>query len=366
MALKTSTGNFFEDCTVGKRFQHATPRTITHGDTALYLALTGSRNPLHCSEPFAQSHGHPTAPVDDLLVFHIAFGKTVPDISYNAVANLGYAECVFHRPVYVGDTLRAETTILGRKANSNGKTGVVYVRSTCFNQRDEVVLSWARWVMVNRREATSSPDRAPQGQTDFAASVPVSAIAAPAFADDTPTRARPHAAVGRGWESIGAPDITEGRGETTSVNAVEPIIHPAGITIDESDHTLATKLYQNNARVHFDLHHMKNSRFGRRLVYGGQVISICRALSYDGLENALSIAAINSGEHVNPTFAGDTIYAMSLPVAKWLIDDHLGAVRMQLHGFKNIDPDAPGFGDMESEHHVLSLDYTVLMLREPH
>ncbi|MFO0214574.1 MAG: MaoC family dehydratase, partial [Burkholderiales bacterium] len=102
--MRPATGYFFEDYAVGQKFVHAIPRTITHGDTALYQALTGSRNPLHCSEPFAQLLGYRTTPVDDLFVFHIAFGKTVPDISYNAVANLGYAECRFVQPVYVGDT----------------------------------------------------------------------------------------------------------------------------------------------------------------------------------------------------------------------------------------------------------------------
>ena len=95
-------GYFFEDYCPGRKFRHATPRTITQGDIALYQALTGSRLPLHCSEPFAQSLGYPSMPADDLLVFHIAFGKTVADISYNAVANLGYADGRFLLPVTPG------------------------------------------------------------------------------------------------------------------------------------------------------------------------------------------------------------------------------------------------------------------------
>jgi 2-methylfumaryl-CoA hydratase len=166
--MRPSSGYFFEDYTVGQHFVHAIPRTLTHGDTALYQALTGSRNPLHCSEPFARALGYPSTPVDDLLVFHIAFGKTVPDISYNAVANLGYAECRFVQPVYVGDTLRAESEVVGLKGNSNGKTGVVYVRSNCYNQRDEVVLTWVRWVMVHRRKAVTPDAIGPaEGRLEF-------------------------------------------------------------------------------------------------------------------------------------------------------------------------------------------------------
>ena len=82
-------GNFFEDFTLGQVIQHATPRTITEGDAAMYLALTGSRHILHCAQPVAHALGYRKQTTDDLLAFHIAFGKTVPDISVNAVANLG-------------------------------------------------------------------------------------------------------------------------------------------------------------------------------------------------------------------------------------------------------------------------------------
>jgi 2-methylfumaryl-CoA hydratase len=149
-STKINAGRFFEDFILNEVIQHATPRTITAGDCALYIALTGERNPIHCSEPFAQSLGYKTTPVDDLLAFHIAFGKTVPDISVNAVANLGYADVRFIQPVFVGDTLSTSSQVVGLKQNSNGKSGVIWVRSTTVNQRNEPVLSWARWVMVHK------------------------------------------------------------------------------------------------------------------------------------------------------------------------------------------------------------------------
>ena len=355
--MRPVSGYFFEDYTIGRRFVHAVPRTLTNGDTALYQALIGSRNPLHCSEPFAQALGYPTTPVDDLLVFHIAFGKTVPDISYNAVANLGYAECRFIEPVYVGDTLRAETEVVGLKANSNGKTGVVYVRSQCFNQRSEMVLTWVRWVMVHRRSAVA-PDavEAALGTLTFEAMPDPRSITSPAaFA---PANRDVQIATGSGkfWEDFDAVD-------PTGANANALIRHPAGITIDETDHTLATKLYQNTARVHFDLHHMQASRFGRRLVYGGQIISLARALSFDGLENAFSIAAINAGSHLNPAFAGDTIYAATMPIMKWPVSDRVGALRVQLMAFKNIDPNTAAFDTAPEDSKLLSLDVTLLIPR---
>ena len=342
-------GYFFEDYRLGHRFYHATPRTISAGDVALYIALTGARQPLHCAETVAQALGYPQCPIDDVLVFHIAFGKTVPDISYNAVANLGYADCRFLAPVYVGDTLRCETQIIGLKENSNRKTGVVYVRSNAFNQHDENVLSWARWVMVHKRDHTAECETA--SVPDFPALVTADKLVAPAFI--LPRQLSPQmTGSNRFWDDY---------------QPMEMIKHPTGITINETDHTLATRLYQNTARVHVDLHHMKDSRFGRRLVYGGHIISICRALSYDGFENVLSIAAINNGEHKNPAFAGDTIYAISMVGNKWAISDDLGAMQLTLMGLKNIDPRSASFTNRTADDNpdavVLSLNYTVFMPR---
>jgi len=157
---KTNPGNYFEDFAVGQHLQHATPRTITTGDVAVYNSLYGPRFAVQSSEEFARGIGYPRAPVDDLLVFHIAFGKTVPDISLNAIANLGYAECRFLAPVFPGDTLSAASEVIGLRENSNRASGVVYVRTTGRNQRSETVLEYVRWVMVRKRDpeaATPAP-----------------------------------------------------------------------------------------------------------------------------------------------------------------------------------------------------------------
>jgi 2-methylfumaryl-CoA hydratase len=334
-------GYGFEDYRLGQRFVHATPRTVTQGDVSLYQALTGSRLPLHCSEPFAQALGYPAMPVDDLLVFHIAFGKTVADVSYNAVANLGYADCRFLRPVYIGDTLRAESQVIGLKANSNGKTGVVYVRSDAFNQRGERVLTWARWVMVAKRDERAAPPETSVPDLPETAGVP-----------DAPACLL----AGR-WDNA-ATGSPRRLGDYTLGQVID---HPAGMTVDETDHTLATKLYQNNARVHFDAHFMTGSRFGKRLVYGGHVISVCRSLSYDGLENVLGLACVNGGRHLNPTFGGDTIYAKSVVVGKLpLAARGLGAIRLRLIGIKNAEPGAIDH-DKPSDQIVLDLDYTAFI-----
>jgi len=348
---KASAGNFFEDFSLGQTLVHGTPRTVSDGDQALYIALTGARQPLPSAQPVAHALGYPNRPLDDLLAFHLAFGKTVADISLNAVANLGYADVRFIRPVYVGDTLKAESTVIGLKPNRSGKSGIVWVRSTAFNQNDEEVISWIRWVMVHRRGEPSAAD--PNVVPTLTDSVHPDRLNVPACLD------------ARGYET----EITGSPWLWDDYALGERIDHPAGMTLDESDHTLATRLYQNNARLHFDAYLMANNDFGRRLVYGGHVISVCRALAYEGLENVLSIAAINGGTHVNPTFAGDTLYACSRVLDKWPIAGRadIGALRLRLIGLKDLPPTRlatlPEGGDGQPANVVLDLDFTVLMPR---
>jgi len=183
---KTDPGRFFEDYDVGQRLVHATPRTVTLGDRALYGALYPSRFALQSSDEFARSCGLPASPLDDLAAFHVVFGKTVPDISLNAVANLGYAEGRFLRPVYPGDTLTTTSEVIGLKENSNGKTGVVWIRSTGTNQRRETVIEYCRWVMVRKRDAGSPARKVVVPK--LANAVAASTLAIPDASDDRDVR----------------------------------------------------------------------------------------------------------------------------------------------------------------------------------
>jgi 2-methylfumaryl-CoA hydratase len=248
---KTNPGNFFEDFTIGQVLEHATPRTVTEGDRALYGALYPTRFALPSSAEFAASVGLRPAPVEELVAFHIAFGKTVPDISLNAVANLGYAECRFHQPVVPGDTLRTSSEVIGLKENSNGKSGVVYVRSTATNQRDEVALEWARWVMVHKRDHSA---RRPETVVpELAAAVAPADLVLPAGLDFTSYD------FGAAGEPHRFDDYTVG----------EKIDHVDGVTLTDPEHMLATRLWQNTAKVHFNVEARPD---GSRLIYGGHVI----------------------------------------------------------------------------------------------
>lgn len=343
---KINLGNFFEDFKIGQKIVHPLPRTITDGDVSLYIAFTGSRFALHSSDLLAQKMGYEKKPLDDLLMFHLTFGKSVQDISLNAIANLGYAEVSFPNPVFTGDTVRLETEVIGLKENSNGKSGVVYVHSIGYNQNEKEVLNLKRWVMVHKKN---------KGEMTGIDEVP-------SFAKTQPIADTINIPVQKNIDV----NATGGVYFYEDYEVGERLNHAEGITVDDSDHTLATKLYQNNAKVHFDDFMMKSGPMGQRLMYGGHVISIARSISFNGLQNAQWIYSINSGAHSNPTFAGDTIYAYTEIVEK--IDtnrDDIGLLRLRTVGLKNmkpIDVESPkGEDGKYLPNVVLDLDYTVVI-----
>ncbi len=347
---KTVAGNYFEDFTLGQQIVHATPRTVTEGDVAAYIALYGSRFAINSADTFAMANGLPCAPLDDILTFHFVFGKTVPDVSLNAVANLGYADVQFKTRVYPGDTISSTSEVIGLKQNSNGKTGVVYVRSTGRNQEGAEVLNYVRWVMVNKGDID-----APAPETvvpELPDAVSVADLTIPEGLDFL-NYDRTLAGSVHGW---GDYDIGE------------KIDHADGITIEEAEHMLATRLYQNTARVHFNQIMQADSRFGRRLIYGGHIISLARSISFNGLGNACFVAAINSGAHVAPTFGGDTVFAWSEVLDKADVPGHddMGALRIRTIATK--DQPCAEFPDKDEDGKrdpsvVLDLDYWVLMPR---
>jgi 2-methylfumaryl-CoA hydratase len=348
---KTNPGNFFEDYHVGQVLTHATPRTVTDGDVALYMSLYGPRFAVQSSDVFAKAIGYPRSPVDDLLMFHIVFGKTVPDISLNAIANLGYAEGRFLKPVYPGDTLSTVSEVIGLKENSNRETGTVYVRSTGRNQKGDVVLEYCRWVMVRKKDQDSpAPEPVVPKLADRVDPAKIGEAVPPLTlaAYDNALSGSPYR-----WG-----DYEVG----------EKIDHVDGMTLEEAEHQMATRLYQNTAKVHFNQHTEAKGRFGKRIVYGGVIISLARALSFNGLNNAFHIAAINGGRHVAPLFAGDTVYAWSEVLEKAEIPGRkdIGALRVRLVAVKNQDcaafPLKGGKGDY-ADGVILDLDLWLVLPR---
>lgn len=342
MATKTNPGRFFEDYRVGQIMDHAVPRTVKMGERALYHMLYPARHALYSSDQFAQSCGLPFSPLDDMIAFHVIFGKTVPDVSLNAVANLGYAEGRWLSPVWPGDTLRAQSEVIGVKQNSNGKSGVVWVRTRGLNQHDDAVLEYVRWVMVRKGDLNAS---APEPVVpDLAKAVDPACLVIPKRLDfgayDYALAGEPH--------------------RLSDYDIGETIDHVDGVTIEEAEHMMATRLWQNTAKVHFDTSARPD---GSRLIYGGHVISMARALSFNGLANAQMVAGLNSGAHANPCVSGDTVRAWSEVLDKSETDaPGVGAIRLRLVATKGDTPFALRGEDGKYLPDVLlDLDYWALM-----
>lgn len=340
--MKTNPGRFFEDYRLGEVITHAVPRTVGQGERALYHALYPARGAVFSSDEFAKAVGLPGAPLDDLIAFHTVFGKTVPDISLNAVANLGYAEGRWLRPVWPGDTLRSESEVIGLKETSSGATGVVWVRTRGLNQRGEAVLEYVRWVLVRKRRREVE---VPVAVPELAAVVDPGALVVPEGLD------------------FGRFDFAlSGERHRWGDYAVGEVIdHVDAVTVEEAEHMLATRLWQNTAKVHFDVTQRED---GRRLIYGGHVISLARALSFNGLANAVFLAGLNAGAHVNPCFAGDTVRAWSevLDRAETAVPS-VGALRLRLVATKGAAGALRGADGKYLPEVLLDLDYWALVPR---
>ena len=338
--MKTNPGRFFEDYRLGEVIRHASPRTVGAGERALYHALYPARGALYSSDEFARSVGLAASPLDDLIAFHTVFGKTVPDISLNAVANLGYAEGRWLKPVWPGDTLRSESEVIGLKETSSGATGVVWVRTRGLNQRDEVVLEYVRWVMVRkRRREVEVPVQVPV----LASVVDPTALVVPEGLDfsryDFGLAGEPHR-----WGDYQLGEVID---------------HVDAVTVEEAEHMLATRLWQNTAKVHFDVTQRED---GKRLIYGGHVISLARALSFNGLANAQMIVALNAGAHANPCFAGDTVRAWSEVLDRAETQaPGVGALRLRLVATRGKAGELRGADGKYLPEVLLDLDYWALV-----
>ena len=340
---KTNPGNFFEDYRLGQILTHPTPRTLDAGDVAMYQALYGPRFLLHSSEAAAHAMGFKSQPLDDLITFHTVFGKTVPDVSLNAVANLGYAEGRFHTRATIGATVAAQSEVIGLKQNSNGKTGIVWVRTEGVDELGRPLLDYVRWVMVRKRDP-ETPAPTPT-VPKLAASVAPERLIVPEDLDwsayDTTAAGEPHR-----WGDYAVGEVID---------------HVDGMTLTESEHMMATRLWQNNSKTHFDV---TNRPDGRALIYGGHIISMARALSFNGLANAQLIAAINGGAHANPAFAGDTIRAWSEVLDRAeTANPHVGALRLRLVATKGAAGALKDAGGKYLPAVLLDLDYWALIPR---
>jgi 2-methylfumaryl-CoA hydratase len=240
--------------------------------------------------------------------------------------------------------------VIGIKENSSRKTGLVFVRSIGFDEGGAKVLEYVRWVMVRKR------DEAAPAPADHVPRLP-EAVLPSTLGDACP----PLDIAGYDFELAGSPrrygDYAVG----------ERVDHVDGVTVEEAEHQLATRLYQNPARIHFNQFAEAQGRFGRRLIYGGHVISLARALSFNGFANTFHVAAINGGRHVAPLFAGGTVFAWSEVLAKADLPGRSDVGALRLRTVATRDRPCTDFplkaGDADDPAVLLELDYWVLLPR---
>ncbi len=346
---KSFSGRYFEDFQPNQVIHHAGALTATEGMAALYRVLSGIRFPVQCAEPFARALGYRDSPLDDVLVFKIAFGQTVADISMRAVATLGYGGCVFGEPVYPGDTIQSETEIISLEPGPTNDVGLVRVHTTGRNQHGAMVVSYYRWVTVRRRKPAT--------------------VTAVLSADSLPPPVSAEQIQGLDGLSMRNYDtrVSGSQHLWEDYEVGERIDHVVGCTIEESEAMTAARLYQNVAPPHYDAHFMSATPLERRIAFVGHIVGLTRALSYNGLGNVFRMASIDRARHLQHTFPGATIYAWTEVVEKLAIpgSTDIGALRLRSTATKNQPcgdfPPAPAAGQPGDV--LLELDYIGLIPR---
>lgn len=314
-------GRVLEDFKPGEVFCH--PRGITvYPAFALEFATTFMEaNPLYTNREYAIAHGFRDMPVSPLMVMNICLSLGVQNDSEKAIANLGYYNVCFVKPVYPGDTLRALTKVLDVKAKE-GKPGIVTIRTIGLNQKNELVLQYDRKIMVAAAGKASEPTTV-SGQPFPEQAEPT--IEIPGASGAYPTHLT---GVNSYFENFTVGDV---------------IVHANGRTITD-EHYPWTYRVMNTHPLHYDRLYStarSGAMSGEPIVYGGLVFAWLAGLaSRDTTENALADFGYTEGYHTQPAVSGDTVYAISRVLAKEEGPKGLnaGVVTFQLIGVKNIRP----------------------------
>jgi acyl dehydratase len=149
---RAEAGRYFEDFTVGAVYEHRPGRTIGEADNTWFTLLTMNQHPLHFDAAYAARSEFGRPLVNSCLTLSLVAGMSVADVSQKAIANLGWSDIRLPAPVFVGDTLYAESEVLAkRESNSRPTQGIVTVRTTGRKADGTVVISFERTVLVPKR-----------------------------------------------------------------------------------------------------------------------------------------------------------------------------------------------------------------------
>jgi len=315
-------GRYLDELEPGQVFEHPRGFTFERANMLDFARTFMQTNPLYLNLQYALAHGFRDLPASPQMVFNVTLSLGVQNDSEKAIANLGYYQVEFLRPVYPGDTLRAFTRVLERKDRGPDKPGIARIRTVSINQDDQVVLQYERKIMVAWRG-----DRLP--------TTPAADTSVPFPGEDNPRALLPQADTAFGTGLTGPNTYFE------DFSPGDIIVHANGRTITE-EHMALTYLVGNSHPLHFDRvfsSGLSGKMSGEPIVYGGLVFAWLDGLaSRDVSENALWELGFTEGYHTQPAFAGDTVGALSriLAVEDAAETADYGVVTMQLIGVKNI------------------------------
>jgi 2-methylfumaryl-CoA hydratase len=315
-------GRYLDEFVPGQVFVHPRGYTFERGPMLDFARVFMQCNPLYLNLEYAKAHGFPDLPASPQMVFNVVLSLGVHNDSEKAIANLGYYNVQFLRPVYPGDTLRGYTQVVDRKARGEDKPGIVLIRTLGVNQHHQVVLQYERKIMVGYRGDRLPTTPAPTTPVEFpwvehpVAELPINASGYPTQLTGPNTY----------YEDFSLGDL---------------IVHANGRTITD-EHMAWTYLVGNTHPLHFDRVYstgLSGKMSGEPIVYGGLVFAWLEGLaSRDVSENALWELGFTEGYHTQPAVSGDTVAAMSRVVATETLpnSDAAGIVTFQFIGVKNI------------------------------
>ncbi len=315
-------GRYLDELEPGQVFEHPRGFTFTRGNILGFSRTYMQANPLYLNADYAIAHGFADLPASPQMVFNVVLSLGVQNDSEKAIANLGYYQVQFLRPVYPGDTLRAFTKVLERKDRGADKPGITLIRTVGVNQRDEVVLQYERKIMVAWRG--ERPPTTP----------------APAFDEPFPGEDNPVLELPLNGANVSA-GLTGPNTYFEDFTAGDIIVHANGRTITE-EHMALTYAVGNSHPLHFDRVYssgLSGKMSGEPIVYGGLVFAWLDGLaSRDVSEHAVWELGFTEGYHTQPAFAGDTVGALSRVLAVEALpgDQPFGILTLQLIGVKNI------------------------------
>jgi 2-methylfumaryl-CoA hydratase len=321
--IQKKRGNFLEDFRVGQFFRHKVGKTVTEGLFNAFTEFGMTTNPLSKNLRYAQRYGFRGMVAPPGLVMNIVFSQSVEDISENARANLEYRDMRFGAPVYVGDTVEVETTVVGIQPSSREPDrGVVHVQTTGRNQNGEVVLTFQRKVQIWKGDPGA----------------PVEA----AVLSDVPTvpceLVLPAYDASRRYGELAY--LTNGDTYYEDLTPGDTIEHSRGRTITTA-HMELTAMLDNTSQVHSNQYLIDQNpqRYlgGQLIVYGGIPFNLCLGLSCPDVgDNALGDVCYVTGRHTGPVFVGDTVFASTAITGKrdYPGRPDLGIVATTLRGHK--------------------------------